>query len=472
MRPHRRRFIVKLTTLALASLLLAVFAPASAAQDEINRVQASVDTVWVLLAGFLVFFMQAGFAMLEAGLVRQTAVVNTLMENFIDAAITALLFWAVGFGIAFGADNGSGLFGTDNFFLSGAIIFENGTVTYSGQGLNSVTLFFFQFAFAATASTIVTGAMAERTDFIGDMIYTALMALVIYPVIVHWVWGGGWLAMRGFLDFAGSTVVHTTGGVTALVGAWMIGPRLGRRFGFGNAPRPHNLGLATLGALILWFGWFGFNPGSTLGTSDPGLMGLITLNTLLSGSAGLVAALFLIYARTGKWDLVYTINGSLGGLVAITAGCAFFAPASAAFVGLIAGVVVVLVMDALESWEIDDPVGAFPVHGACGVLGTLAIGFLAQPELTNGRAGLLLGGGFEQLFTQILGSAAVIVFVTLIALLMFGTLKALGRLRVANEADAYGIDVHEHGATVWPDVLNIDGTPTIIPDDTDGALFK
>lgn len=463
----RRRLLQRLFVLALASLILAVFAPISRAQDDalltsIDRVQASVDTAWVLLAGFLVFFMQAGFAMLEAGFVRQTGVVNILLENFIDAAVTALLFWAVGFGIAFGTDSG-GLIGTDNFFLSGAIAFENGTVTYAGQGLNTITLFFFQFAFAATASTIVTGSMAERTDFMGDVIYTALMALVMYPLVVHWVWGGGWLAQRGFLDFAGSTVVHTTGGVTALVGAWMLGARQGRVF--GHPPRPHNLALATLGTMILWFGWFGFNPGSTLGTRDPGLMGLVTLNTLLSASGGVVAALFFVYARSGKWDLSYTLNGGLGGLVGITAGCAFLAPTSAVIVGLIAGVVVVLAMDALEGLGIDDPVGAFPVHGVCGVLGTLAVGFLSQPELTQGRAGLLLGGSLEQLLTQALGSIAVIIFVTIAALIMFGTLKALGRLRAASDADLYGIDVHEHGATLWPDVLNIDGTPTIIPDD-------
>jgi ammonium transporter, Amt family len=463
----RRRFFQRLFILAAASLVLAIFAPLSSAQDEdvitsINRVQASVDTTWVLLSGFLIFFMQAGFAMLEAGFVRQTGVVNILFENFIDAAVTALLFWAVGFGIAFGTDS-SGIIGTDNFFLSGAIVFENGGVTYAGQGLNTVTLFFFQFAFAATASTIVTGSMAERTDFMGDIIYTALMAIIFYPIVVHWVWGGGWLAQRGFLDFAGSTVVHTTGGVTALIGAIMLGARQGRVF--GSPPRPHNLALATLGTMILWFGWFGFNPGSTLGTSDPGLMGLVTLNTLLSASGGVVSAMFFVYARTGKWDLSYTLNGGLGGLVGITAGCAFLAPTSAVIVGLIAGIVVVLAMDALESAGIDDPVGAFPVHGVCGVLGTLAIGFLSQPELTRGRAGLLLGGGIEQLLTQALGSFSVVVFATVGALLMFGVLKALGRLRAAPEADVYGIDAHEHGATVWPDVLNIDGTPTIIPND-------
>lgn len=459
----RVRLLQRLIVLAIASFVLAVLSPAASAQDNsllesINRVQTSVDTTWVLLAGFLVFFMQCGFAMLEAGFVRQTGVVNVLLENFVDAAVTALIFWAVGFGIAFGADNGSGLFGTDNFFLGGAIVFENGGVTYAGEGLQTVTLFFFQFAFAATASTIVTGSMAERTDFMGDMIYTALMALIIYPLIVHWAWGGGWLAARGFLDFAGSAVVHTTGGVTALVGAWMLGPRSGRVF--GRPPRPHNLALATLGTLILWLGWYGFNPGSTLGTGNPGLMGLVTLNTTLSASAGTIAAMFFIYARSGKWDITYTLNGSLAGLVAITAGCAFVAPWAAVITGLVAGVLVVLAMDFLESAYIDDPVGAFSVHGACGILGTLAIGFLGQPELTGGSGGLLLGGSIEQLFTQLLGSASVVIFVSVSAFLMFGLLRALGRLRVSSLADQSSIDVYEHNATLWPDVLGIDNGAT------------
>jgi len=460
----RVRYAQRLIVLAIASLVLAYFSGSTSAQENslvegINRVQASVDTTWVLLAGFLVFFMQCGFAMLEAGFVRQTGVINILLESFINAALTALIFWAVGFGIAFGADNGSGLFGTDNFFLSGAIVFENGGVTYAGDGLQTVTLFFFQFAFAAAAIVIATGAMAERTDFIGNLIYTSLMALIIYPIIVHWAWGGGWLATRGFLDFAGSTVVHTTGGVTALIGAWMLGPRTGRVF--GKPPRPHNLGLATLGTMILWFGWYGFNPGSTLGTGNPGLMGLVTLNTTLSAAAGTLASMFFVYARSGKWDIGYILNGSLAGLVAITAGCAFVAPWAAVVIGLTAGVFVVLAMDFIEAARIDDPVGAFSVHGVCGILGTLAIGLLGQPELTGGGGGLLLGGSIEQLFTQLLGSVSVVIFVSLAAVVMFGALKAIGRLRASPLADQTSIDIHEHHATVWPDVLDIDGEMTL-----------
>lgn len=448
-----RRVIYRWAALAVASLVLAVFGGSVGAQeadflDSIQRVQNSIDTAWVLLAGFLVFFMQAGFAMLEAGFTRQTGVVNILMENLVDASVTAILFWVVGFGIAFGTDDGSGLIGTDNFFLAGTMVFENGTVTYAGDGLNTLTLFFFQFAFAATASTIATGAMAERTDFLGNLVYTGLVSALIYPIVVHWVWGGGWLAQRGFLDFAGSTVVHTVGGVIGLVGAALLGPRKDRVF--GRPPRPHNLSLATLGALILWLGWYGFNPGSTFGTGDTGLMALVTVNTTLAAAAGTLATMFYVYARSGVWDISYAINGTLGGLVAITAGCAFMVPWAAVVVGLTAGTLVVVVMQQLESFEIDDAVGAFAVHGSSGIVGTLAIGFLAQPELTNGAGGLLLGGGVDQLLVQVIGSGAVVTFIALVAFGMFRLIKAMGRLRIPDYVTS--IDLYEHRASNWPDV--------------------
>lgn len=464
MHSRHKRLLRRLIILAIVSLILVLFGTSSHAQDnssqiqeEINQTRSSLDTTWVLLTGFLIFFMQTGFAMLESGFVRQTGTVNTLMENFIDAAATALVFWAAGFGIAFGSTAG-GIVGTDNFFLNNALTFENGEAIYIGGNVAMFALFFFQFAFAATASTIVTGAMAERTDFLGDIIYTGLMGAFIYPVVVHWVWGGGWLSQQGFLDFAGSTVVHTVGGVTALIGAIMLGPRANREF--GSPPRPHNLALATLGTMILWLGWYGFNPGSTLSTGNTGLMGLTTINTTLSASAGCITAMLFVYSRSQKWDLSYTLNGTLGGLVGITAGCAYLAPWAAVIVGITSGILVVLAMDTMESLRIDDPVGAFAVHGVCGVTGTLAIGFLGQPELTNGSGGLFLGGGLNMLITQIIGSASTIAWVSLAAILMFGMLKVIGRLRVPKRADNIGIDVHEHGATLWPDVLPFDNTPT------------
>jgi ammonium transporter, Amt family len=276
-------------------------------------------------------------------------------------------------------------------------------------------------------------------------------------VIVHWVWGGGWLAELGFFDFAGSTVVHTVGGVIALIGAYLLGPRAGRKF--GNPPRPHNMSLVTLGAMILWFGWYGFNPGSSLGVfGQGGTIGLVTLNTTLAAAVGALATLTFIYARTGIWDATYTMNGALAGLVAITAGCAFVTPLGSLIIGLGAGIVVILAIDLVERMKIDDAVGAFAVHGACGIFGTLAIGLLADPTLTTfglheGKAGLLMGGGVDILITQLIGVGATVAYVGVTAFVMFSALKAVNHLRVSAKADVIGIDVYEHGTSLWPDVL-------------------
>jgi Amt family ammonium transporter len=457
MKRNKSRLRYRLLSLAIATVILALFAPKLVAQDDvvtmetIGELKVSIDTGWVLLTGFLVFFMQCGFALLETGLIRQTSAVNALLENFIDAGLTALVWWAFGFGIAFGADSG-GLFGTSLFFPGMAQMSE----PYPALNISVLTMFFFQFAFAATASTITTGAMAERTDFLGDLIYSALIALFIYPVIAHWIWGGGWLFVQGMHDFAGSTVVHTVGGVIALVGAWMLGPRPNRVW--GKLPPAHNLAYATLGTMILWFGWYGFNPGSTLGLGNPGLVGLVTLNTTLGAAAGSMSTIIFVYLRSRKWDLSATLNGSLAGLVAITAPCAFVEPWAAVIIGLVAGVLVILAADFVESLKIDDPVGAFAVHGACGIWGTLSIGLFAQSSLTfagamAGKAGLFAGGGLEMLGVQALGSISTIIYVGITSVIMFGALKAINRLRVARRADEIGIDVYEHGASLWPDVL-------------------
>jgi ammonium transporter, Amt family len=387
--------------------------------------------------------------------------VNCLLENFIDAAITALAFWATGFAIAFGTSVG-GIVGTDNFFLNSAFTVKDGLEVFSmgapgsTANVHTYTIFFFQFAFAATASTITTGAMAERTDFKGDLIYSFIMGAVSYPLIVHWVWNSqGWLAKLGYHDFAGSSVVHMVGGFTAIVGAYILDPRSGRIW--DQPPPAHNMSLATLGTMILWLGWYGFNPGSTLSTSSPGLIGLVTLNTTLAASAGAISALFYVFFKIGKWHLFCGLNGSLAGLVSVTAGCAFVDPWAAVIVGAVGGVLVLVVVDWVESLRIDDPVGAFGVHGACGTWGILAVGLFGKSELTNTQqAGLLLSGNFRLLGIQLLGIVAIAAFTTGFAFLMFGILNSVNLLRVDPQADIVGIDVYEHGASAWPDVYPID----------------
>jgi Amt family ammonium transporter len=327
-------------------------------------------------------------------------------------------------------------------------------------------MFFFQFAFAATASTITTGAMAERTDFIGNLIYTAIVIAFIYPIVVHWVWGGGWLFQQGFFDFAGSNVVHTVGGVIAFVGAAMLGPRKGKVW--GQAIPPHNLGLALIGTMILWFGWYGFNPGSTLGAVGvAGTIGIVVLNTTLGAGGGSLSAMFFQYFRTGKWDLGACLNGSLAGLVAVTGGCAFISPLASVIIGLVAGILLLLWGDLLERVKVDDAVGASSVHLACGVWGILAIGLFAEPTLTpfaaNVKAGfgglLIPGGGVDILVTQFIGAAATIIWCAVTSAIMFGGLKAIKHLRVnpAAEADGNFIDNYEHGQSIWPDVLPLPG---------------
>lgn len=469
MKKHARLW-QRLAIMGVAVLILARFgvqisfaqdATAAPTMEDFTSLKIAIDTAWVLLTGFLVFFMQLGFAILETGMIRQTAAVNGLLENFLEAGVGALCWWLVGFGLAFGVDNGSGLFGT-TLFAPGI---ELADTIYYGN-ISVLTMFFFQFAFAATASTITTGAMAERTDFIGNLIYTAIVCIFIYPIVVHWVWGGGWLFQQGFFDFAGSNVVHTVGGVIAIIGAWMLGPRKGKVW--GKAIPPHNLGLALTGTLILWVGWYGFNPGSTLGAVGAGgTIGIVVLNTTLGGGIGSLTALFFQYFRTGKWDLVACLNGSLAGLVAVTGGCAFINPVAAIIIGGVAGIILLLWGDLLEKIKVDDAVGASSVHLACGVWGIVAIGLFAEPSLTpfaaNVKAGfgglLVAGGSADILITQLIGSAATIIWVGVTSVIMFGALKALKHLRVNPKAEEDGnsIDNYEHGQSIWPDILPLPG---------------
>lgn len=415
----------------------------------VDEIAFRIDMVWILIAGFMVFFMQAGFAMLEAGFIRQTGVVNSLVENTLDACISGVIFFAVGFGIAYGETSG-GLFGTSLFFLDGT----------AGGNEGDARLFldfFYQFAFAATAGTILTGAMAERTNFLGKIIYSIVMIVIIYPVVVHWQWSGADGALLssevGFLDFAGSTVVHQVGGVAALVAAIILGPRPGVKPEEGT-PEPHNLGLAALGTFILWFGWYGFNVGSTLDATNPELMGLVTVNTTVAAAAaGFTALIFGYVFRGGKWYIAYLLNGLLAGLVGITASCAFVSPIASLSIGATAGVVVILTMNFVSGIGIDDAVGAFAVHGACGMLGSLSIGFFGIDRLTGAGDGLFAGGGLDLLISQATGVIIVLVWTIVTSIALFGGLKAVGLLRISAHAEEVGIDFYEHGASTWPDVL-------------------
>ncbi len=425
-----------------------------------------INTMWVLVAAFLVFFMQAGFMALEAGFARSRETVNILLECIVDTCLCGLLFWAIGFAFMFG--EGNGLIGHQFFFLNGA------PATYGTTGVAFLAFFLFQFAFADTCSTITSGAMVGRTGFKGDLLYSFGLSGFIYPIFGHWVWGpGGWLANMTpsffnnltngavFRDFAGSTVVHTVGGFVALAGAIVLGPRLGRKFkrdGGGPLP-PHDLTIGALGAVILWFGWYGFNPGSTLSALDFEGIGRVATNTTLAACAGGLTALFWVYPRWKKWDLGMTCNGLLGGLVAITCPCYWVSPFGAILIGGIAGVVVPLAVDYLEHRRIDDPIGAVAVHGACGIFGTLSLGLFATgkygiptPEgvdTTTVVKGLFYGGGISQLTAQFIGSAVCVVVISIVGLALMYAVKATGTLRISREGEIEGLDIHEHGITAY-----------------------
>jgi Amt family ammonium transporter len=415
------------------------------AADIINP----LNTTWVLVTAFLVFFMQAGFMMLEGGFARTREVSNIMIECIVDTGLCGLLFYAFGFAFMFG--NGNGWIGYHYFFLQGV------PHTYGTTGVGFMAFFLFQFAFADTASTIVSGAMLGRTAFKGDLLYSVVVSGFIYPIFGHWVWGpGGWLATMDtpFRDFAGSTVVHTVGGVLSICGAIALGPRLGRKFrrDGGGMPPGHNMTLAALGAVILWFGWYGFNPGSTLSAMDFEGIGRIATNTTLAACMGALVAVAWTYPRSKKYDVGMSINGLLAGLVAITCPCYWVSPTGSLAIGAIAGVIMVLAVDFVEWLRIDDPCGAFAVHGACGIWGTLSLGLFAVGNYDAGTGvvkGLLYGGNADAFVSQVIGSATFVAFLFAVGLaLMFG-LKALGVLRVEEEGELQGLDIFEHGAPAY-----------------------
>ncbi len=421
-------------------LLLALFLPALAfAQDgaEVAPEFNALDTLWVLMAAILVFFMQTGFGMLEVGLVRAKNASNVLMKNVVDFAFAAIGYFIFGYAIMFGGD---GLFvGTSGWFLIGA--------ESAADGVPVEVFWLFQAVFAGTAATIVSGSVAERTKFTAYMMISFLVTAFLYPVVGHWVWGGGWLGNYGFHDFAGSTVVHAVGGACALTAAWLVGPRRGRFREDGSvaAIPGHNLPLATLGMFILWVGWYGFNAGSALSMSDPQLIGLVAINTTLAPAAGALVAMGIAWTRYGKPDLSIAINGVLAGLVGITAPCAVVQPGSALVIGAVAGVVVVFGVDLLNKARIDDPVGAIPVHGMCGIWGTLAVGLFGRESLGLDVDGLFFGGGFSQLGSQSLGVVACVGFTLVASFILLKFVDAVIGLRVTELEEIRGLDIEEHG---------------------------
>lgn len=431
---------LKLLPVFSAALLCAV--PAFASEGGKYASAAGIDTLWVLIAAFLVFIMQAGFGMLEAGLIRTKNVCNVLMNNFLDFCMASMGFFMFGYAIMFGT--GNGFMGHSGWFLLNA--------THEGH-LPLEATWLFHAVFCGAAATIVAGGIAERMKFKAYLIYSFLISAAVYPVVGHWVWGGGWLSELGFGDFAGSAVVHAVGGTAALIGTVCLGPRIGKynKDGSANAIEGHSMALASLGALILWFAWFGFNPGSTLAVGDGSLMAKVAVNTNLAAVSGALVAMFFAWKKCGNPDLTMTMNGALAGLVAITAPCAFVLPFEAIIIGAVAGILVVAGTLFLDKVRIDDPVGAVPVHMMNGIWGTVAVGLFGHKALGLARDGLFHGGGFAQVGVQFLGVLAVVGFVGVSMMVVFKTIDAIFGLRVSREEELKGLDISEHEMEAYAD---------------------
>lgn len=404
---------------------------------RLDYLVSGIDTVWVLLAAILIFMMQMGFASVEAGFTRSKNTANILMKNLLDFCFGSLLFWLFGFRIMFGADAFAGLI-ADPFALGSAV----------PSNIPQTAFLIFQTMFCATTATIVSGAMAERTQFRAYLVYCIFISAFIYPISGHWTWGGGWLSALGFHDFAGSAVVHSAGGWLALVGAAMVGPRIGKyKNGKPHAILGHNLAIATLGVFILWIGWFGFNPGSTVGISTPELQqsaSTVFMNTNISAATGALTALIVAWVRYGKPSLSLSLNGVLAGLVGITAGCDAVSSAGAVLTGIICGAAMVFAVSFFDSVaKVDDPVGAISVHGVCGSLGTILTGIFALD------GGLLYGGGLHMLGVQLLGAAVYAAWAILCGLILFYVLRRTIGLRVDRRVEEDGLDYYEHGETSY-----------------------
>lgn len=409
--------------------------------SEVSNLAVAIDTIWVLVASVLVFLMQAGFAMVETGFTRAKNAGNIIMKNFMDFCVGSISFWLIGFALMFGPS------------LAGFI--GRGAAALSGEWSHlelEIPLFaflIFQTVFAATAATIVSGAVAERIKFVSYLIYSIVITALIYPVVGHWVWGGGWLGELGFIDFAGSTTVHSVGGWAALLGAYFVGPRLGKYSEDGsiNAIPGHNITLGALGVFILWFGWFGFNAGSTLSGLDLSIA-VIAVNTNLAAAAAGIMAMLVTWFKYGKPDVSMTLNGGLAGLVAITAGCASVSPVGATIIGALAGILVVYSVELLDKViKVDDPVGAVSVHGVCGAFGTIMVGFFAVD------GGVFYAGGAALLGIQVVGVLSVAAWVCVTSFILFAVIKATVGLRVARDEEIRGLDFKEHGMEAYADFV-------------------
>lgn len=429
---------------------------------ELENIGLAVDSVWVMVAAILVIFMQAGFAMLEAGSTRMKNAGHVAGKQILVFALCTLAFWAFGFGLSFG--DGNSFVGLTGFFLN--VLPENVDTVFSALSFTSVPLgikFLFQLAFVGVSLAIAFGGFAERAKLSVYVVFSILFTVAIYPVIAHWVWGGGWLGALGKQDFAGSTVVHLTGGIAALVATILLKPRIGKynKDGSPNLIPGHNQVFTVLGVMIIWICWFGFNAGSTFGAVG-GFFGHVALTTNLAAAAGAVAALFASWVYRGKADIPSMLNGVLAGLVVITAACAFVEAWAAVIVGAVAGGFTYYTSVYFEKKGIDDPICAFSVHGLAGVWGTLSTGLFAAPRLVEmtgiGKAGLFYGGGFDQLFVQAVGVLAAGAYVAVISYIILTLLKVTIGLRVTEEEEVMGLDMSEHGVYGYPEQVK---APTI-----------
>jgi Amt family ammonium transporter len=451
---NRARILLRLPA-AVVGLLLAGAVFAQAADPTPADLKVMADTIWTLITAFLVFWMNAGFGFVESGLCRSKNATNILAKNFVVFALSAIAYWVIGFGIMFA--DGSSFMGLGGWLVGGA---DNSPATgdaYMGifkslnwTGVPLLAKFFFQLVFAGTAATIVSGCVAERIHYKSFMIFTLILVGVSYPITGHWIWGGGWLAGMGMLDFAGSTVVHTVGGAAGLAGIVALGPRRGKyKAGGGIQPIPgHSMAMVFLGGLILWLGWFGFNPGSTM-AADPVAISHVAMTTNLACCAAIITSTIIAWMMMGKPDFTMTVNGALAGLVAITAPCNFVSPVGSVVIGAIAGIIVVPSVIFFDKAKLDDPVGALSVHLVNGMWGTVSLGLFAFQGAPGGKNGLFYGGGGGLLVTQIIGTVSAAVFTFALSLVAWLIIKSIFGLRVTAEDEARGLDISEMGMEAY-----------------------